>query len=215
MDNKSFAAACLAATLTTAWAATPAEAAQADYFLKIDTVPGESLAACSVLWGSGTLTLAGSGSFSIGPSSWQGTVAISGDTADYDMPWMVLGVLADQPGHVSMCMPGLTAIGGIDFSQVFPPAIYGQDEQSLYNALSSGASTGQMPPSVSSFMIQARDQYGNGRPGDESTLWAFSQGLDIGTMTFSLVPVPEPTTLGAAFAAALVIGHRRRRRSLA
>jgi|GEM_PF-5781639 len=211
MDNKSFAAACMAATLVTAWAATPTEAASADYYLKIDTIDGETMEAATVVWGSGTLSLAGNGGLLSPSSSWQGTLAINGDTADYSMPWAVVAAIDGAPGHVAVCMPGLTLVQGIEFSAIFQPAVYHGDEQLLYNELLSSSTTGQISSFVSDFLIQARDQYGNGQTGDSATNWMFSQAQDIGSMTFSLVPVPEPTTALAAFGAALVIGRRRRR----
>jgi hypothetical protein len=201
-------AACLAVGLVSAWAPV-AEAGTVGFETEVHYTSSFSLTVIH-----GLLLVSGTGSGGDG----SGGVVFSNLTipagtgsggwgsfhrySDYGNSFAMIGLGSGSGGdgmHLIMSMGHLTHLDGTLFTQLFP----GVSEAAIMDSLLTGS------PLAENFL---RDQYNNIRTpnGDSSVVTAFSGALDIGQISFSVIPGPSAAALGFVPLAALARRGRRR-----
>jgi hypothetical protein len=184
-------AACLGASLVTAWTTTKAEAS-GDFRV---TAEGSGLSGLSSL-----IVVAGTLSISIpnnpdGTTSlqefgstvgWAGTICLAAPDNFANQPWELAGVgngAASNEVVVAFSDPSKGM--GQSFASLFP----GTDETTLAAHIrKQSATASQFLLSIAPLTEQT--------PGASSSMIEFSDGVNIGSITVSVTQVPEPSSLG-------------------
>src|SRR5579872_2934060 len=184
-------AACLGASLVTAWTASKAEAS-GDFRV---TAEGSGLSGFSSLTMiAGTLAIAipnnpdGTTSLQEFGSSvgWAGTICLAAPDNFASQPWELVGVgMGAASNDVVIAFSDPSKGVGQSFTSLFP----GTDETSLAASIRKGSiAATQFLLSIAPLMGQT--------PGQSASMIEFSDGVNVGSITVSVTQVPEPSSLG-------------------
>jgi hypothetical protein len=192
--SSAFKAACLGASLVTAWSASRAEG-NADFritasgnltsiggFAQLTFISGDfAVSIPNLADGTTALKVAGTNN----PLAWAGTLALNMPDNFASQPWELMGVgTGAQSGDVFVTFADPSHALNQPFSTVFP----GTDEAALASAITKRDSVAD-----NKFLLSISSIAGQ-TPGTPATAVLFSDGVNIGTITVSVTEVPEPSS---------------------
>lgn len=199
--STAFKAACLGATLATAWSAGDAKAE--DFQINATASLSQPVSDVKLLIGDQEYSIPNdsTGVSALADGDWAGTLQLSAPSNFEDSPWVMVGLgTGAMSSDVFVVTYGGTLYLNVPFEQAFP----GVDEATLAKRISIDDDA-----DVDKFMLS--EESSALISGISGTLMMFSDGVDIGTATVSVTPVPEPSSLG--FLAMAMGGLLRRFRS--
>jgi hypothetical protein len=202
-------AACLGASLATAWAATKAEAA--DFFVHASGTLTLSMSTVTFMVGGQSIPVPNdaSGISALSPSpgtslpSWAGTIVLNMPDNFTSQPWVMVG---GGTGTLANDVIVAGFAGTLVLNQAFEDVFKGYTEGTLVDAIIKRNNA-----SINAF-LSAFNSEGQ-MPGLESPAVMFSNGTQIGSLALNVTPaVPEPGSLSLL---AVAVGGllRRFRRS--
>jgi len=183
--SKAFKAACLGASLATAWTAGSAKAD--DFQINASASVSQPVMDVMLMVGNQGYSIPNdsTGVSALAAGDWAGTLALSMPAGFENSPWVMVGL---GTGAMSSDVFVVSGTGTLNINVPFDQAFPGFDEATLAKQISRDDSV-----DVDKFMLsQESSALISGFAG---TLTMFSNGVDIGTATVSVTPVPEPTTL--------------------
>jgi hypothetical protein len=182
-------AACLAASLATAW--TAVEAKGDELQLNVSASLSQPVSDVMLMVGDQGVSVPNSStgvSAIATPGGWQGTISLSSLTylSGVAQPWVMIGLgTGAMSSDVFVVSPAGTLNLNVPFEQAFP----GADEKTLGGRISRDDSV-----DVDAFLLSQESSVLT--LGFAGTLMIFSNGVNIGTATVTATPLPEPGSLG-------------------
>jgi hypothetical protein len=204
--STAFKAACLGASLATAWTAAKADGAT-DYQLTATGNLSVSLSHLTLISGDLTVPIPDDSDGvstlrTISGTNFSGTLTLNSVADDLaSRPWELIGLgTGDQSNDVVVLMSDPSSALGRSFLDAF-----NSDEAALVSSI-----TKRQSADVSKFALSLGDA-GQQAFGSASTAVEFSNGVNVGSITLSLTAVPEPSGL-ALLATGIAAMFRRVRR---